>query len=429
MTKISYASFSLLLSLVSTYLIIVSHAENPKDGFTLELIHRDSPKSPFYNPNITLAERFAAAVNRSLTRSRRFSRHGRLLTVDADLTSSGTTDYLMKIGMGTPPVEVLGFSDTGSSLIWTQGQPCTKCQDQPNPLFDPKGSSSYKNIGCSWTQCKVLSSISSCGGGDACMYKQTYLDGTYSIGNLATETLTIGSHALLSAVVGVGHDNGPDVRGSGIIGLDYGDASLISQLGPVINGIFSFCLTPFDSDRPSRIKFGSEGVVSGPSAVSTPITRKSKSSAYFLTLEAISVAGTRLAFPGSAYGGANEGNMMIDSGTTLTVLPMSFYNQVVAELDKVLKVEKAPVGETGFSLCYKTPGNDVLPEIQMHFKGADLKLSPSNSFPRISPETVCFSFIGSPAGVSIYGNMGQTDFLVGYDRNAATVSFIQQECS
>ncbi|XP_010558840.1 PREDICTED: aspartic proteinase CDR1-like [Tarenaya hassleriana] len=293
------------------------------------------------------------------------------MAVSSDLTSNGMGAYMMKIGIGTPPVEVLGYADTGSSLIWTQG-------------------------------------------------------------NLATETLTIGSHTLLSTVVGVGHENTiATLGGSGIIGLDYGDASLISRLGPVINGVFSFCLSPpFDMSRPSRIKFGSDGVVSGPSAVSTPITRKSSSNAYFLTLEAISVGETRLEFLGSAYGGANEGNMMIDSGTTLTFLPIDFYNQVVAVVEKVVNAEKVTVGKAGFNLCYKAPGNDViLPEIQMHFKGADLKLSPSSSFPRLSPEVVCLSFFGSADNVSIYGNAGQADLLVGYDRNAGTVSFMQQQCN
>ncbi|XP_010556699.1 PREDICTED: aspartic proteinase CDR1-like [Tarenaya hassleriana] len=428
MTNISYASLFLLLSLVSTCLLVVSHAESPKDGFTLELIHRDSPKSPFYNPDLTPTERFAAAANRSLIRS---SHHGRLTAVSSDLTSSGTGEYLMKIGMGTPPVEVLGYADTGSSLIWAQGQPCTKCFEQSNPLFDPKASSTYNIISCLWTQCSLLSPITSCEGNYACMYKQTYLDGSYSAGNIVTETLTIGSHTLLSTIVGVGHENAiATLGGSGIIGLDYGDASLISQLGPVINGVFSFCLSPpFDTSRPSRIKFGSDGVVSGPSAVSTPITKKPDSNAYYLTLEAISVGKKRLKFPGSANGGATEGNMMIDVGTTLTFLPMDFYKQVVAELDKVMKAEKVAV-MAGFNLCYKVPIYVVnLPEIQMHFKGADLKLSPLNSFPRISPGVVCLSFVGSPKNVSIYGSAGQADFLVGYDRNAGTVSFLQQECN
>ncbi|XP_010558837.1 PREDICTED: aspartic proteinase CDR1-like [Tarenaya hassleriana] len=419
MSSVSSLSLLLLLS-ITTSLLVISHA---KDSFTAELIHRDSPKSPFYNPNLTLSERFEAAVNRSLIRSCSFGRQERLTSMSADLTSNGWGEYMMKIGIGTPPVDVLGFADTGSSLIWTQCEPCTKCIRQPNPLFNPKVSATYRLLKCSWTQCSDLSPITSCGEGGACVYKEAFVDGSYTQGNIATESIKIGTSKILSVIFGCGYQNSLHASGSaGVIGLDLGEGSLVSHLGPAISGVFSYCLSPIFSNRRSSISFG---VVSGPGpyGVTTPLSKKPGSDRYQLTLEAVSVDGTRLEFPGSAYGGANEGNMNIDSGTTLTFLPMDFYNQVVAEVDKVMNAEKVDMGKKGLSLCYRAAGNDViLPEIRMHFKGGDLRL-------KIQRDTVCFSFIGSPADSAIFGNMGQSDFAVEYDRNAGTVSFAPRECN
>ncbi|XP_010527104.1 PREDICTED: aspartic proteinase CDR1-like [Tarenaya hassleriana] len=340
MIKNMYSSASLLSLLLlalplTTCMLVISHAENTKDSFTVELIHRDSSKSPFYNPNLTPIERFAAAVNRSLTRSLRFSRKERLTSSMSTDLEDGMGEYIMKMGIGTPPVEVLGFADTGSSLIWTECKPCTKCFEQSNPLFDPRASLTFRNVKCSWTQCSDLP-ITSCGEGGTCVYSQGFVDGSYTKGNIATESITIGASRMLSLVFGCGYENYIHAPGaSGVIGLDLGEASLVSQLGAAINGVFSYCLAPIFSNRRNSINFG---VVPSPAlyGITTPFTKKPNSGHYHLTLEAISVGGKRLEFPGSAYGGANEGNMIIDTGTTMTFLPMDFYNRVRAEVEKIL---------------------------------------------------------------------------------------------
>ncbi|KAH0930346.1 hypothetical protein HID58_016073 [Brassica napus] len=56
------------------FLMTLSSSTNPRN-FTVELIHRDSPHSPLYNPQTTPTDRLNAAFLRSISRSRRFSHH------------------------------------------------------------------------------------------------------------------------------------------------------------------------------------------------------------------------------------------------------------------------------------------------------------------------------------------------------------------
>ncbi|CAE5962838.1 unnamed protein product [Arabidopsis arenosa] len=168
----------LLLSNVNAY---------PKHGFTLELIHRDSPKSPFYNPDETSSQRMRNVVRRSARSTLQFSNDDASPNSPQSVITSNRGEYLMNISIGTPPFPILAIADTGSDLIWTQCNPCKDC-------------------------------------------------------DVAADTLTIGSSrlrpvSLRNVIIGCGHDNTGifDAAGSGIIGLGGGSTSLVSQLGKSIN--------------------------------------------------------------------------------------------------------------------------------------------------------------------------------------------------
>ncbi|GLU14707.1 hypothetical protein SLE2022_312600 [Rubroshorea leprosula] len=124
-------------------------------GFSAQLIHRDSPRSPFHNSSETHSQRLTNALRRSINRLSHFntSRH----ELQSNVFSDGNIgEYIMNISIGTPPVEILGIADTGSDLIWTQCKPCAHCYKQDAPLFDPKSSSTYEPLSCLSTECKGL---------------------------------------------------------------------------------------------------------------------------------------------------------------------------------------------------------------------------------------------------------------------------------
>ncbi|XP_010435383.1 PREDICTED: aspartic proteinase CDR1-like [Camelina sativa] len=428
---------SVLLSLCLLCSPFLSNANaKPKLGFTADLIHRDSPKSPFYNPAETPSQRLRNAIHRSVNRVFHFTEDVSLNSPQTEITSNGG-EYLMNVSLGTPPFPIMAIADTGSDLLWTQCKPCDDCYTQDDPLFDPTASSTYKDVACSSSQCSALENQASCStDGSTCSYSMSYGDHSYTKGNVAADTLTLGSTdnrpvQLKNVIIGCGHNNAGtfNEKGSGIIGLGGGAVSLVTQLGDSINGKFSYCLVPFSSetDKTSKINFGTNADVSGTGVVSTPLITKSPETFYYLTLEAISVGSKKLPFQGSDSG-RGEGNIIIDSGTTMTLLPTEFYKELEDAVASSIDAERQKDPQGGLSLCYSATSDLKVPVITMHFDGADVKLDSSNIFVQISQDLVCFAFRASPS-LSIYGNLSQMNFLVGYDTVSKKVSFMPTDCA
>ncbi|KAE9593637.1 hypothetical protein Lal_00036549 [Lupinus albus] len=414
-------------------------------GFSVELIHRDSPKSPFYNSSQTQIERAANAIRRSLNRVKHFypKEDGAYKVLQAPITNING-EFLMKYSIGTPNFDGMAVADTGSDLIWLQCQPCENCYNQTYPIFDPSKSKTYKIASCSSKACKLIkdNSCKSGVGESKCQYKISYKDGSISTGDVAFETLTLGTNVTNSyagfdeIIFGCGHNNHGNFVPSttGIIGLGNGAYSLTSQLSIVIDDKFSYCLVPlYIGNTTSFLNFGENAVVSGFGTVSTPLASGSIETYYYLTLEGISVAGKRIDFETKVgLVGNFTGNIIIDSGTTLTYVPEDFYNKLEPLVAAQINSERVPVPKLLtplIKLCYKSSPMELFktPPITVHFKGADIVLNRLNTFYKFVEGLVCFTFTPSKDG-SIYGNINQLNFLIGYDRQEKTVSFKSTSC-
>jgi len=148
-------SFLTLIFFCLSCFIYLSHGLNNR--FSVELIHRDSSKSPIYDPTKTKFQRVYNAVNRSINRVNHFSKQFSLNTnqpVSTLIPDEESGEYLISYLVGTPPFKTYGFMDTGSNLLWLQCQPSHNCFNQTSPIFIPSKSSSYKNISCSSSACK-----------------------------------------------------------------------------------------------------------------------------------------------------------------------------------------------------------------------------------------------------------------------------------
>ncbi|XP_065853880.1 aspartic proteinase CDR1-like [Euphorbia lathyris] len=428
--------------------IIISSAvfsiEASKQGFSIEIISRDSPKSPFYNPDETPTTRIANAFRRSTNRARLFnSRTSDSISPETaeSVISGGAGEYLMNISVGTPSFEIVAIADTGSDLIWTQCEPCDQCYKQDAPLFDPSHSTTYGDISCSSKKCSILKETGCSGSGSGsgsgiCQYQYSYGDSSSTVGNLAVDTLTLGSTngrpvAITKALFGCGHQNSGTFSpsGSGIVGLGGGPVSLISQLGSTISGKFSYCLVPATSrgKNTSTLNFGSNAIVSGSGVQTTPLISKDPDTFYFLTLEAISVGTKRIEFGGSRFG-KTSGNIIIDSGTTLTLVPQDFFSELALEVENQVTGTRVDDPSGFLSLCYESNSNLTVPKLTVHFKGADIELKALNTFVEVSESVICFAFNPIDSG-AIFGNLSQMDFLVGYDLQAKTVSFKPTDCA
>lgn len=424
----------IILSVISPSAFALVEADN--FGFSIELIHRDSPNSPFFNASET-PSLLTNALRRSANRVNHFKQTVISPNTAQSVVSAGEGDYLMKISIGTPAIEMLAAADTGSDLVWTQCQPCTHCFKQNTPLFDPKASLTYRNVTCNSTQCKSLTE-GFCES-QACHYFCSFGDESSTEGVLAMDTVTLGSthgkpFSLPDTVIGCGTSNYGNFDGTGIVGLGQGPVSLISRMNHFIDGKFSYCLVPYNSELPSKMNFGSTSVVSGPGVASTPIISGDIDTFYYLTLEGISVEGKRLEYGKNFWSSSKKGNIIIDSGTTLTYLKEEMYNVLDAQVREFVHLKPLDDPVPGFSLCYNSRNHLKIPIITMHFTGADLKLNALNTFINITEEDVaCLAFaptIGISAyDISVYGNTQQINFLVGYDLKGKTISFKQIDCT
>ena len=136
----------------------------------------------------------------------------------------------------------------------------------------------------------------------------------------------------------------------------------------------------------------------------------------------------------SYYSFSEEGNTIVDSGTTFSFLPKDIYNKVEAEVATIIELDRTPSPSNyNSSLCYMSKDIESLgvPIITLHFKGdkADLELSPTNTFFRATSNVVCFAFYPIPSSKAILGNKQQTNMLVGYDLHNNFISFKPMDCS
>ncbi|XP_057452729.1 aspartic proteinase CDR1-like [Lotus japonicus] len=431
-THFIFALFSLY------FYCAISLTQSLNNGFSVELIHRDSLKSPFYNPSKTPFQRVASAVHRSFNSANRFNKAYVGNVVPTDTAESTVVpdrgEYLMSYSVGTPPFKLYGIVDTGSDIVWLQCLPCETCYKQTTPIFDPSKSKTYRTIPCS-SKCDSIRSAS-CSDWRTCQYTINYGDRSRSQGDLSAETLTLESTSgspisFPKTVIGCGHSNTVSFQGrsSGIVGLGGGSISLITQIDSSIDGKFSYCLVPMfsASNSSSKLNFGDAAIVSGEGTVSTPIFQGDVDVFYYLTLEAISVGDKRIEFGSSESG--QEGNIIIDSGTTLTLLPDDVYSNLESALVDAMKEERVDDPTQQLSLCYQISSKQLdVPTITAHFKDGDVTLNALNTFVQVADSVGCFAFAPSQSD-AIFGNLAQQNLLVGYDLQNKVVSFKPTDCT
>ncbi|TYI47074.1 hypothetical protein E1A91_D13G148000v1 [Gossypium mustelinum] len=321
--------------------------------------------------------------------------------------------YLMKLSFGTPPVDYMAVADTGSDLIWIQCVPClqSQCYPQGSPPFDPQASSTYKKIPCDSDSCQALPRYQCSNDVNDCQYSYSYGDKSFTKGILSTDTLTFDDSngqktAFPTSIFGCGHNNQGKFRSpnAGLVGLGGG---------------------PLSPSSSSKLLFGQEAIISRPGAVSTPLVSKTPQTYYYLSLEGVSIGDK------TAQAGSSQGNIIIDSGTTLTYLESSFYSSLETIVKDAIGADPVQSPSESFSLCYGSETNINVPEMVFHFSGADLRLQPVNTFAKFDDNLVCMLIAPTPSDLplSIFGNFAQINLQVEYDLEKWTVSFVPTDCT
>ncbi|XP_028785914.1 aspartic proteinase CDR1-like [Neltuma alba] len=350
----------------------------------------------------------------------------------------GLGEYLIRLYIGSPPIETWAIPDTGSDLIWIQCLPCETCFPQNGPIFNPFASSTYKFVSCHSKPCRSFfdKGDSKCGRSTQCVYRYAYGDGSSTtFGEMARDLFSFGGKSDDSfkrpLLLGCGHNNSgtfsPKV--SGLVGLGGGPLSLVSQLGPEIDHTFSYCLVPYFSKSRGKLKLGKDSNISGSrGAVSTPFVtdhRDPLRTNYYLTLEGITIGNKTL-----KTGPKRKGNTLIDSGATYFLMESRFYTKVEALINKAIRVKEVRNPPDPFMLCYSNKYSETIkkkfPKFVVHFEGADIALKPDQNIFFPLDDLLCLGIL--PSDDFDYGNLPQVNFQVEYDLKATKISFAHADC-
>lgn len=344
-------------------------------------------------------------------------------------TSQGSGEYFVRVGIGNPPSSTYMVLDTGSDVSWIQCAPCADCYQQVDPIFEPASSVSYEPLSCQARQCKALHH-SDCNSNNNCLYEVSYDDGSFTVGDFVTETITVGSASASNIAIGCGRMNqGLFVGAGGLLGLGGGSLSLPSQLNATS---FSYCLVDRNSDANSTLEFDSPLDLN---AVTVPLRRNPEHNTfYYLEINGLSVGGEFLPIPESSFELDPDGigGTVIDSGTAVTWLRREVYDALrdafVANTYDMPFAEGVGV----FDTCYDLSSvSDVeVPAVSFHFpEGEELSLPAKNYLiPVDSDGTFCLAFAPTSSTLSIIGNVQQQGTRVHYDLVNSVVGFSANSC-
>lgn len=344
-------------------------------------------------------------------------------------TGQGSGEYFTRVGVGQPAKPFYMVLDTGSDVNWIQCKPCSDCYQQSDPIYDPALSTTYGPLTCEAQQCQALE-VSACRNGK-CLYQVSYGDGSFTVGEYATETVSFGDSGSVNRVaIGCGHDNeGLFVGAAGLLGLGGGPLSLTSQIKATS---FSYCLVDRDSGGSSTLEFNSPRP--GDSVTARLVRNQKLDTFYYVGLTGMSVGGEMVSVPPEAFavGSSGDGGIIVDSGTAITRLRTQVYNSVRDSFKRLTQNLRSAEGVALFDTCYDLSSlrSVRVPTVSFHFDGDKTWDLPAKNYliPVDSSGTFCFAFAPTTSSLSIIGNVQQQGTRVSFDLANSLVGFSPNKC-
>ncbi|XP_002965292.2 aspartyl protease family protein 2 [Selaginella moellendorffii] len=434
--------------------------ESVSSGLQIGLMHRDSADSPYRPANATV---------HGLVRNRLHRDELRLLSISSRISlgvagipkssltnplkntnpflqqdfetplrsglSDGSGEYFVSLGVGTPPRTVNMVADTGSDVLWLQCLPCQSCYGQTDPLFNPSFSSTFQSITCGSSLCQQLL-IRGCRR-NQCLYQVSYGDGSFTVGEFSTETLSFGSNAVNSVAIGCGHNNqGLFTGAAGLLGLGKGLLSFPSQVGQLYGSVFSYCLPTRESTGSVPLIFGNQAVASN-AQFTTLLTNPKLDTFYYVEMVGIKVGGTSVNIPAGSLSldsSTGNGGVILDSGTAVTRLVTSAYNPMRDAFRAGMPSDaKMTSGFSLFDTCYDLSGRSsiMLPAVSFVFNGGATMALPAQNImvPVDNSGTYCLAFAPNSENFSIIGNIQQQSFRMSFDSTGNRVGIGANQCN
>lgn len=270
-----------------------------------------------------------------------------------------------------------------------------------------------------------------------------YLDGSGAMGLFGRDTFTVGltngrKGKLKDMVIGCTRSviEGPTINKDidGLLGLGLSPDTFVAKAASQYGGKFSYCLVDHLSHRnvSNFLTFGT--IISKASLLSeihtTPLVVVSPN--YGLNVVGISIGGQLLKIPQMIWDFNANGGVILDSGTSLTLIAMPAYLSVIEALVKPLdRLEKMKASDP-FEFCYSTKGfnESLVPRLAFHFEGGARFEPPVKSYViDVTSEQKCIGIVGVEwPGVSIIGNIMQQNHLWEFDLVHNTVQFAPSPC-
>ena len=403
------------------------------DGRSLKLVRRHGPCSPSNDTKPSVLEILAGDSRRVSSLQARHSgnvTNKKLITTPngvsvpvVNAVSLGELEFVATIGLGSPTVKQTVIIDTGSDVCWVQCNHCAPCFNQTGPLFDPSYSSSYSRISCISNACSNLN-LRGCYSG-SCVYGVRYLDGSNTTGFLSSDKLTLSPETVFQGFLfGCGVDNHGFRGVSGLFGLGQGSFSLNSQTASTVGNVFSYCL-PLSPTSTGWLTLGRTSTSAA--AFYTPLYRNPRApSLYYIDMYGISVGGIELPVSADVFRGVGT---IIDSGTTLTYLPVKAYSALSEAFQRAMRRYNRIQGFGSLDTCYDFSGESTVeyPEIRLLFPGVGLIVASTGVFFRVGISQYCLAFSTS-GGMSIIGNSQQRGVEVVYDVGLQRIGFGGGRC-
>ncbi|KAL9315959.1 hypothetical protein ACSQ67_016960 [Phaseolus vulgaris] len=365
---------------------------------------QDQPKQPF-EPVVAPGASPASGVS------------GQLVATLESGVSLGSGEYFMDVFVGTPPKHFSLILDTGSDLNWIQCVPCIACFEQSGPYYDPKDSSSFRNISCGDPRCQLVSSP----------------DPPRPCKELKR---------VENVMFGCGHWNRGLFHGAaGLLGLGRGPLSFASQMQSFYGHSFSYCLVDRNSNASvsSKLIFGEDKeLLSHPNLNFTSFGGAKEDSVdtfYYVQIKSVMVDGEVLKIPEETWHLSAEGagGTIIDSGTTLTYFAEPAYEIIREAFVKKIKGYTVVEGLPPLKPCYNVSGIDKmeLPDFGILFAdGAEWNFPVENYFIQIDSDIVCLAILGtSRSALSIIGNYQQQNFHILYDMKKSRLGYAPMKCA
>ncbi|KAH0934366.1 hypothetical protein HID58_011483 [Brassica napus] len=213
---------------------------------------------------------------------------------------------------------------------------------------------------------------------EGCLYQVSYGDGSFTVGEYATDTVTFGDSGKVNDVaLGCGHDNeGLFMGAAGLLGLGGGALSMTNQINATS---FSYCLVDRDSGNSSSLDFNSVQISDGDATA--PLLRNKKiDTFYYVGLSGFSVGGEKVEIPSSVFevdDATGDGGVILDCGTAVTRLQTEAYNSLRDAFVKLAKDFKNATSSISlFDTCYdfSSMSSVNVPAVAFQFTGGNQML-------------------------------------------------------